>query len=58
MRRNDKSKQEQEGKLAPNWEGPYKVTEAHPGGSYTLEDSDGKPIPRRWNIANLRRFYG
>jgi hypothetical protein len=58
MRRNDRSHQEKEGKLAPNWEGPYKVVEAHPGGSYVLQGSDGKQVPRRWNIANLRRFYG
>lgn len=57
LRRNDSSRQEKEGKLSPNWEGPYTVVEAHPGGNYVLADAQGRPIPRRWNIANLKKFY-
>jgi hypothetical protein len=46
-----------EGKLRPNWEGPYKVI-SHAGvGSYRLEDLDGKPIPRPCNICNLRKYF-
>jgi hypothetical protein len=57
MRMNEKSKAKPEGKLAPNWEGPYRVREAHPGGSYLLETMAGELIPRRWNIVNLRVFH-
>jgi hypothetical protein len=57
MRMNEKSKAKPEGKLAPNWEGPYKVKEAYSGGSYVLETLEGEAIPRRWNIVNLRRFH-
>jgi transposase InsO family protein len=35
-----------EGKLGPNWEGPYKVVSLAGAGSYRLEDLEGKPIPR------------
>uniref|UniRef100_A0A2N9I3H5 Uncharacterized protein n=1 Tax=Fagus sylvatica TaxID=28930 RepID=A0A2N9I3H5_FAGSY len=38
-----------EGKLDPNWEGPYKVVSLAGAGSYRLEDLEGKPIPRPWN---------
>ncbi|KAK3036150.1 hypothetical protein RJ639_029887 [Escallonia herrerae] len=45
------------GKLAPNWEGPYKVVKLGGPGAYHLEDLDGKAIPRTWNATNLRRYY-
>ncbi|XP_072076432.1 uncharacterized protein [Arachis hypogaea] len=46
-----------QGKLAANWEGPYKVKEVLGNGAYKLERLDGKEIPRTWNSVNLRRFY-
>ncbi|XP_057451946.1 uncharacterized protein LOC130743735 [Lotus japonicus] len=45
------------GKLAANWEGPYRVTEATGTGAYKLETLAGKEIPRTWNATNLRRYY-
>ncbi|KAK2997261.1 hypothetical protein RJ639_025909 [Escallonia herrerae] len=45
------------GKLAPNWEGPYRVVKLAGPGAYHLEHIDGKAIPRTWNAANLRRYY-
>ena len=47
----------EDGKLGPNWEGPYKVVGLAGKGAYHLEDKDGKAIPRPWNIANLKLFY-
>ncbi|KAK3015401.1 hypothetical protein RJ639_006895 [Escallonia herrerae] len=44
------------GKLAPNWEGPYKVVKLGGLGAYHLETMDGKAIPRTWNATNLRRY--
>ena len=35
-----------DGKLGPNWEGPYKVVWLAGKGAYRLEDKDGKAIPR------------
>ncbi|XP_025634534.1 uncharacterized protein [Arachis hypogaea] len=46
-----------EGKLAANWEGPYRVREVLDKGAYKLEKLDGREIPRTWNAGNLRRFY-
>ncbi|XP_072087294.1 uncharacterized protein [Arachis hypogaea] len=46
-----------EGKLAANWEGPYRIREVLGKGVYKLERLDGKEIPRTWNAGNLRRFY-
>nr|XP_025673928.1 uncharacterized protein LOC112773098 [Arachis hypogaea] len=46
-----------EGKLAANWEGPYRVKEVIGKGAFKLERLDGKEIPRTWNASNLRRFY-
>ncbi|XP_057719871.1 uncharacterized protein LOC130934302 [Arachis stenosperma] len=46
-----------EGKLATNWEGPYRVKEVLGKGAYKLEKLNSKEIPRTWNAGNLRRFY-
>jgi hypothetical protein len=46
-----------DGKLGPNWEGPYKVTSFAGVGAYRLEDMDGKPILRPWNICNLKKYF-
>lgn len=46
-----------DGKLGPNWDGPYRIhTEVGKGG-YRLEELNGRPIPRTWNAANLRFYY-
>lgn len=45
------------GKLGPNWEGPYQITSVAGIGAYYLEDLDQKPLPRPWNVNNLKRYY-
>ena len=45
------------GKLAQSWEGPYRVTAVAGEGAYYLEELDERPLPRPWNIQNLKRFY-
>ncbi|GJU20534.1 hypothetical protein Tco_1153876 [Tanacetum coccineum] len=49
-RSNEASRAEDIGKLGPKWEGPYEVTEALGKGSYRLKDSNGKELPRAWNV--------
>lgn len=44
------------GKLAPNWEGPYRVIAIAGGRAYYLKDMDERPLPSM-NVQNLRRFY-
>jgi hypothetical protein len=46
-----------EGKLAPNWEGPYKVIRCQRPGAYYLEDSTGKALPRPWNADHLKKYF-
>ncbi|GAU33358.1 hypothetical protein TSUD_364830 [Trifolium subterraneum] len=48
---------EKGGKMAANWEGPFRIKEAFEGGAYRLETMEGEILPRTWNIANLRFYY-
>ncbi|GKV49673.1 hypothetical protein SLEP1_g56411 [Rubroshorea leprosula] len=45
------------GKLAPNREGPYIVTEVLDPGAYILQDAEGKRVLRVWNVNNLKKFH-
>ena len=56
-RRNEASRVESQGKLGPNWEGPYRVVEAYRNGAYKLEAMDGRSIPRTWHAINLRNCF-
>ncbi|KAL8088184.1 hypothetical protein AgCh_038099 [Apium graveolens] len=47
----------QKGKLAPNWEGPYKVKSVRGRGTYKLETMDGFEVPRTWHAQNLKVYY-
>ncbi|KAL0409437.1 UNVERIFIED_CONTAM: hypothetical protein Sradi_1878100 [Sesamum radiatum] len=44
-------------KLDPAWEGPYKITGIIGRGAYELEDHEGRPLPRPWNIHNLKKYF-
>ncbi|GKA95096.1 reverse transcriptase domain-containing protein, partial [Tanacetum coccineum] len=55
--RNEASRVEDQGKLGPKWEGPYRVTEAYQNGSYKLQTMEGKEVPRTWHAVNLRKCY-
>ena len=46
-----------QGKLGLTWEGPYRVVHYSWQGSYHLEDSEGKRLPRPWNVKHLKRYY-
>nr|XP_025682159.1 uncharacterized protein LOC112783427 [Arachis hypogaea] len=45
------------GKLAANWDGPYRVYEVLGRGAYKLEQLDGTKIPSTWNVNSLKRYY-
>ncbi|XP_057488501.1 uncharacterized protein LOC130774471 [Actinidia eriantha] len=51
------TKDSTDGKLGPNWEGPYKVIRLAGRSSYYLEDAEGREIPRPWNASNLRKYF-
>ena len=48
---------ELENKLSPKWTGPFRVTKTKGNGSYDLETLEGGPIPRSWNVANLKFYF-
>ena len=47
----------EEAKLAPNWEGPFRVKKDLSNGAYKLKTIDGRLIPRTWNSTHLRSYY-
>src|SRR3954463_14090615 len=55
LRRN--MKDSREGKLAPNWVGPYRVYEKTENSAYYLENLLGEKLARPWNAEKLRRYY-
>ncbi|GKA83830.1 reverse transcriptase domain-containing protein [Tanacetum coccineum] len=56
-RKNATSRVENQGKLGPNWEGLYRVTEAYSNGSYKLATMDNREVPRTWHAINLRNCF-
>ncbi|KAD5802666.1 hypothetical protein E3N88_14026 [Mikania micrantha] len=42
------------GKLAPKWEGPYKIESEAAKGAYKLTNMEGEPLPRSWNAIHLK----
>src|SRR3954463_16769548 len=49
--------QEKVHKLAPQWEGPFIVSEVIGGGAYRLNPKTDEDVGNPWNVANLRLFY-
>ena len=46
-----------QGKLGPNWKGPYKVVHYSRKWSYYLEDMNRKSLTRPWNAEHLKKYY-
>ncbi|VFQ94331.1 unnamed protein product [Cuscuta campestris] len=57
LRRREASRPGDGGKLAKNWEGPYRVRAIIRPGTYRLETLEGVPVERTWNSHHLRKFY-
>ena len=54
----NKSLEDQWGKLFVNrWNGPFKVKEQLPKGSYFLEELDGTELKRTYAASNINRFF-
>ena len=54
---NQSTRVAQDGKLGPNWEGPYEVTGSTRKGTYRLKQLDGKELPHPWHVEHLRKYY-
>ena len=46
-----------DGKLAPQWEGPYRITEVVGQGAYQLRSVDEQDLPRSWNAMHLKLYH-
>ena len=46
-----------QGKLGPNWEGPYRITSWQRKGTYYLETMDRRKLQHPWNTEHLRKYY-
>ncbi|XP_071902525.1 uncharacterized protein [Coffea arabica] len=57
LRKNSVSRAEPHGKLAPNWEGPYRVVEASQHGYYKLVYRGGALVPRIWHAEKLKLYF-
>ncbi|GJR58414.1 reverse transcriptase domain-containing protein [Tanacetum coccineum] len=57
FRKNEANRVEDQGKLGPKWEGPYRVTKVYQNSSYKLQTMRGKEVPRTWHTINLRKCY-
>ena len=51
------TKDTSQGKLGPNWEGPYRVASWHRKGTYHLETLDGQKLHHPWNTEHLKKYY-
>lgn len=57
LRKNKDSEAEPLGKLAPNWEEPYRVQRRVATGNYQFETLEEKTLPRIWHVRNLMKFF-
>ena len=55
--RTNARKDPQQGKLASNWEGPFRVLENLKNGAYRLETLDEKVLLRTWNASHLKFYF-
>ncbi|XP_075649897.1 uncharacterized protein LOC142620413 [Castanea sativa] len=46
-----------QGKLGPNWEGPYIIASWQRKGIYHLDTLDGQKLHHPWNIEHLKKYY-
>ncbi|XP_072083639.1 uncharacterized protein [Arachis hypogaea] len=44
------------GKLAANWEGPFRVTKVLGMGAYQLQTLQGNPLSGNWNVSSLKMY--
>ena len=51
------TKDTSQGKLGPNWEGPYRVTSWHRNGTYHLETLNRQKLHHLWNTEHLKKYY-
>ena len=51
------TKEAGEGKLGPNWEGPYIITKVLNHGAYKIQTKSGEVIRNSWNAIHLKIYH-
>ena len=51
------NQQNQKGKWAPNWDGPYVVKRAFSRGALILTEIDGNDLPNPINSDAVKKYY-
>ena len=51
------AKDPSQGKLGPNWEGPYRITSWQRKGTYHIETMVGRKLHHLWNTKHLWKYY-
>ena len=51
------AKDPSQGKLKPNWEGPYRIMSSQRKGTYHLKTMDGRKLQHPWNMEHLQKYY-
>ena len=46
-----------QGKLSPNWKGPYRIASWQRKGTYHLKTMDGRKLQHPWNTEHLWKYY-
>jgi hypothetical protein len=46
-----------DGKLGPNWEGPFIVAQIVREGTYRLREQDGTVVKNPWHADHLKKYY-
>ncbi|XP_038986795.1 uncharacterized protein LOC120112114 [Phoenix dactylifera] len=57
LRKAEASQPTEQGKMAPNWKGPYQIARVQRPGAYKLKSLGGTLIPWSWSSENLRVYY-
>lgn len=46
-----------QGKLGPNWDGPYKIIDCYRKDTYHIKTLDGQRLHHPWTTKHLRKYY-
>ncbi|XP_057730043.1 uncharacterized protein LOC130945326 [Arachis stenosperma] len=57
LRRNEDARRPPlHGKLAANWEGPFRIVKVLEMGAYQLQTLQGNPVSGNWNVSSLKMY--
>ena len=51
-------KKQKDGKLQPNWKGPYIIHESYGNGAYRIKTLEGQILKSSYNIQQLKKYFG